>query len=136
MRIIGLDWGTVRVGVAMSDEEGKLAFPLQHTLDGKTAPEDIRKLAEEYDVGKIVLGLPLNLQGQESDSSRKTRKFADKVKRLTGMEPQFVDERFSSVQSGQALRQQEIKEKDQRQIKDNIAAALMLQNYLDSNPET
>jgi putative holliday junction resolvase len=132
-RVLGVDWGTVRVGVAMSDEEQKLSFPLQHPLESRTAIEEIQKMVEEYDVGKIVIGLPLSLQGQETESTQRTRKFAENVRKKTGLDPEFVDERFSSVASTQALRQQEVKEKDQRQIKDNIAAALMLQKYLETN---
>lgn len=132
MRLIGLDWGTVRVGVAMSDEEQKLAFPLQHTLESASAIDDVQKLTEEYEVEKIVLGLPLSLKGEVTESSSKVRKFADKLKERLKLEVEFVDERFSSVASTQALHEQNVKEAEQRQIKDNIAAALMLQQYLDT----
>jgi putative holliday junction resolvase len=133
MRALAIDWGTVRIGVAMSDEEQKLSFPLQHTLDAKTAVQEIKKLTEEYEVDKIVVGLPTSLKGGENESTSLTRKFAEKVSKATGIEPTYVDERFSSLHSGQALQEQGIKEIDQRHIKDNIAAALMLQKYLDTN---
>lgn len=132
MRIIGLDWGTTRVGIAMTDEEQHLAFPLQHTLDSKTAIEEIIKLSEEYSVEKIILGMPKSLDGKQNASTEKTQKFADKLKSELKLEIELVDERFSTVQSTKSLQAQEIKEKDQREIKDNIAAALLLQQYLDS----
>ena len=130
-RLIGVDWGTVRVGVAMSDEERIMAFPLQHPLDTKTAVDDIRKLSKEYGIEKIIMGLPLSLQGKEGESAEKARKFGTQLAKKTGLEVEYVDERFSSVGSTQALHDQDIREKDQRQIKDNIAAALLLQQYLE-----
>jgi putative Holliday junction resolvase len=131
-RIMSVDWGTVRVGVAMTDEEQKLAFPLQHTLETKTAGDEIRKLTEEYQIERILVGLPLSLQGQQGESAQKAQKFGDDLAKRTGLQVEYVDERFSSVASTQALHEQDIKEKDQRQIKDNISAALLLQQYLDN----
>ena len=132
MRIIGLDWGSVRVGIAMSDEDGKMAFPLQHTLETSTSLEDIQRLKEEYDVGLVVMGMPISLKGQETESTDKAKRFAERLKQKIGIEIEFVDERFSSVASTQALHEQGMKEAEQRHIKDNIAAALMLQQYLDT----
>jgi putative Holliday junction resolvase len=131
MRVIGLDWGTVRVGVAMSDEEAKLAFPLQHTLEAQTAIKDIVKMIEEYQVSKIVLGLPVSMQGSETDSTVRTKKFAEKLSAEVKIPIETVDERLSSVASAQALHQQGLATKDHKAVKDNIAAALMLQQYLD-----
>jgi putative Holliday junction resolvase len=132
-RVIGVDWGSVRVGIAMSDEEGKLAFPLHHTLETKSAIDEIKKLTEEYEVAKIVIGLPLNLQGKVTGSAEKTKKFGEQLSKKTGLPIDYFDERFTSVASTKSLQEQEIKEKDQRQIKDNIAAALLLQQYLEKN---
>lgn len=132
MRIIGLDWGTVRVGIAMSDEDQKLAFPLQHTLESAKAIDDIQGLVEEYGVESIVMGMPISLKGTSTESTEKAKKFAQKLQERLKIDIQFVDERFSSVASTTALHEQDIKEAEQRRIKDNIAAALMLQQYLDT----
>src|SRR5688572_16686913 len=131
MRIIGLDWGTVRVGIAMSDEEKRLAFPLQYTLETKKANEEIAKLVKEYQVEKIVIGLPLSLSGKETTSSKKVKQFGNKLEKILNIKIDYFDERFSTVASTHALREQDIKEKEQRSIKDNIAAALLLQKYLE-----
>jgi putative holliday junction resolvase len=131
MRALGLDWGTVRIGVAMSDEGQKLAFPLQHTLATKNALEEIRKLVEEYEVEKIVMGLPLSLSGDETQSTKKVRQFGDRLEKILNIKIDYFDERFSTVASTKSLHDQDIKEKDQRSIKDNIAAALLLQKYLE-----
>lgn len=132
MRIIGLDWGSVRVGVAMSDEDARLAFPLQHTLEAQTAVDDIKKLVDEYQVTQIVLGLPISMQGQETESTVQTKKFADKLTAKVNIPIEMVDERLSSVASAQALHQQGVSAKHHKPVKDNIAAALMLQQYLDN----
>lgn len=128
---MSVDWGTVRVGVAMTDEEQKLAFPLQHTLETKVAVSEIQKLAGEYEIEKIIIGLPLSLQGEMGESAKKAQKFGEELNKKTGLAVEYVDERFSSVASGKSLQEQQIKEKDQRSIKDNIAAAILLQQYLD-----
>ena len=132
MRLIGLDWGTVRVGIAMSDEEQKMAFPLQQTIASSTAVDEILKLSEEYDVEKIIIGLPVSLKGEETESAEKTRKFAKKIEDRVHLPIEFVDERFSSVASTQSLHDQNIKEAEQRHIKDNVAAALLLQQFIDN----
>ncbi len=131
MRVIGLDWGTVRIGVAMSDEEQKMAFPLQHPLENKTAIAKVRELVEEYGVEKIVLGIPVSLQSQPTPSTEKAKKFGEKLEKELGIKVDYVDERFSTVASTNTLHDQGIKEKEQRLIKDNIAAALFLQQYLE-----
>ncbi len=128
---MSVDWGTVRVGVAMTDEEQKLAFPLQHTLETKVAVSEIQKLAGEYEIEKIIIGLPLSLQGEMGESAKKAQQFGEELNKKTGLKVEYVDERFSSVASGKSLQEQQIKEKDQRSIKDNIAAAILLQQYLD-----
>lgn len=132
MRILGLDWGTVRVGAAMSDEAGSLAFPLQDPLNSKTAIAEIKKLTEEYGIAKIIIGRPVAMSGQETESTAGAEKFGEKLKKLLPVPIEYVDERLSSVASGKSLHDQGIKEKDQRQLKDNIAAALLLQQYLDT----
>jgi putative Holliday junction resolvase len=132
MRVLGLDWGTVRIGVAMSDEEQRMAFPLQNVLENKTALTEIKKLVNEYEIRKVVLGLPLSLDGSQTESSEKVKKFAKQLEQELELVIEYVDERFSTVASTKSLQQQKIKEKDQRQIKDNVAAALMLQQYLET----
>jgi putative holliday junction resolvase len=132
MRIIGLDWGSVRVGIAMSDEDQKLAFPLQHTLESPQAIDEIQSLVDEYQVEKVVMGMPISLKGTATESTEKAKKFAQKLQERLKIGIDFVDERYSSVASTAALREQDIKEEEQRRIKDNIAAALMLQQYLDT----
>lgn len=132
MRILALDWGKVRVGAAISDDLGRIAFALKQPIESKKAIQEIKKIVEESDVQKIILGLPKNLAGEEGKSAEKLRIFADNLFRAVNVPISLIDERFSTVAATKRLQESGMKEKDQRQIKDNIAAQIMLQGYLDS----
>ncbi|HEV8601256.1 MAG TPA: Holliday junction resolvase RuvX [Patescibacteria group bacterium] len=132
MRILALDWGTKRVGLAVSDEGGKIAFALDKPIDSKGAISEIKQLVQKLEVGLILIGLPKNLKGEEASSAKKLKSFADDLLKAIGIPLNFIDERFTSVEAGKKLDEQGIREKDQRGIKDNIAAQLMLQQYLDT----
>jgi putative Holliday junction resolvase len=131
VRYLALDWGTVRIGAAVSDPEGKIAFPLDKYIDSKNAIDEIKKIIEELQVEKILVGLPKGLNNQETESTREAVKFIENLKNQVGPPIETLDERFSSVAAGKTLTDQGISEKDQRSIKDNIAAQIMLQQYLD-----
>jgi len=131
MRILALDWGSVRIGAAISDPDGRIAFPLSQVIDNKGSMEEIQKIIQELAVDKILVGLPKGMSGQETESTVKAESFIEKIKEKTGIMVETADERLSSVAAGRALAEQGVSEKDQRGIKDNIAAQLMLQQYLD-----
>ena len=132
MRILALDWGSVRVGGAISDVEGKFAFPLDKFFQSKTAADEIKKLVIEQEVEKIILGNPKALSGKESKSQEKVFEFAESLKKQIQIPIEMLDERFSSVAATSALHEQGLSEKKQRDIKDNMTAQLLLQSYLDS----
>ncbi len=133
MRILALDWGEVRIGAAVSDEEGKIAFPLDKVIAAGKAIEEIKKIIDELKVGKVLIGDPKSLSGKENASTGKTSEFTEKLKLEISIPIERIDERFSSVAAGNALDEQGLSAKQQREIKDNIAAQLMLQQYLDMN---
>lgn len=132
MRLLALDWGTVRIGAAISDEDGRIAFPLDKPIGAPDSLSEIRQLVIEKGVGKIILGFPLNLQGKESDSAEKVRAYARQLNQETGLSVEMIDERFTSKAAGDLLKDQGMGERGQREIKDNIAAQLLLQQYIDS----
>jgi putative Holliday junction resolvase len=132
VRVLALDWGEVRVGAAVSDESGKIAFALDKFLASKNAIAEIKKLIEELKIEKVLIGEPKSLDGSVSHSSEKVREFVEKLKKEITVETDMLDERFSSVAAGRMLSEQGLSEKKQRGMKDNIAAQLMLQQYLDS----
>ena|SRR3989338_2618278 len=133
MRILALDWGTKRVGVAISDESGKIAFPLNDAIETKSSLEKIESLAKEKEVGLILLGFPKTLKGDNSRLAGKVGDFKTELEKITGLAVELLDERFSTVQAEKLLQEQGVKQVDQTGIKDNIAAQVMLQQYLDTN---
>jgi len=130
MRILALDWGTVRIGGAISDPEGRMAFPLERFIDGKKAIEEIKQIVADSSVEKILIGLPVGLGGQDTESTEKARLFIEKVRSETGLPVETLDERLSSVGAGKTLSGMGVSQKNQRDIKDNIAAQMMLDQYL------
>ncbi len=133
-RIIGVDVGLKRVGIAQSDLTGILASP----LGTFSYDEAIAKLAGLCDAGEvqlIVVGWPLTLRGEEGDSVAMVKKFLVKLKKGTGEVPiQTLDERFTSTIARQSIRDSGARQKKRRrkELIDSTAATILLQNYLDA----
>jgi putative holliday junction resolvase len=134
MRILALDHGTVRIGVAASDEMKMFASPLEfipaEPLDG--ALQRLRQLIQEKEVELIVIGMPRNMNGSYGPAAEKVRAFVDQVRGAVTVPLVTWDERLSSVQAQRMLRQAGHKAKDQKGKVDASAAAILLQSYLDS----
>jgi putative holliday junction resolvase len=131
MRILALDWGTVRVGAAISDPDQTIAFPLNKIIPGKTAIQEIKKICKEEEVETILLGLPKTLSNADSESTKKVYKYKDELEQATGIGVELIDERLSSVGAQKTLSNAGLNEKKQKDIKDNIVAQFLLQTYLD-----
>jgi len=136
MRILGIDFGERRVGVAVSDPTGTLASPLP-TLKrraGKRPPfAALEALAAEHGVGALVVGLPLTPGGEESDWTRTVREVGETLARRTGLPVHFVDERFTSVRAQRAVRSIGLprSKREEKGRVDAAAAVLILQSWLD-----
>jgi putative Holliday junction resolvase len=131
MRILALDWGTVRIGGAISDPDGKIAFPLQNFIDSKNAIPEIKKIIDELEVEKILIGNPISLSGEDTNSTDKVKEFVSKLQSEIACKIEYIDERLSSLGASKTLTQAGIKQKDQRGLVDNLAAQQMLQAYLE-----
>lgn len=131
MRILALDWGTVRIGAAISDPEGKIAFPLEKFIDSKNAAAEIKSLVEEKEVEKILLGIPKSLAGTDTESTKLAQKFGESLQGL-GIPVENFDERLSSQGASKFLSSLGFNQKQQRGKVDNLAASQMLQAYLDT----
>lgn len=135
-RIAGIDFGLARIGIALSDERRIFASPIKTVQTGKNLQEAAQILAKELSsfspLDSIVIGLPLHLNGKESDMSLKAREFASFLKTLLNIEVILWDERLSSLQVQRTLKEAQISRKNQRPLLDKGAAAVILQNYLDS----
>lgn len=135
MRIIGIDYGDARVGIAVSDETEFLASA-NCTLNVTGMRDACKKTVEkikELDGKKIVLGLPKNMDGTESFRVEKTRAFAEMLGKELEVEIIFVDERLSTVQAYTYLNMADFNGKKRRNVIDALSAQIILQSYLDSN---
>lgn len=134
MRILALDHGTVRIGVAVSDEMKLFAAPLEFIPATPPAGvmERLRQLIQEKDVELIVLGLPRNMDGSYGPAAEKVRAFADHLRAEVTVPLVLWDERLSSVQAQRLLREAGHKARRQKGKVDASAAAILLQSYLDS----
>jgi putative Holliday junction resolvase len=136
--LLGLDFGDKTIGIAVSDKSKTIATPII-TIKRKGVLKDIEKLLsilEEYDVGGIILGLPLSLDGNENKSTEKVRKFAQEIKKSKDIKIAFQDERYSSDVIYKELRKNSIsKEKIKKKI-DQMAASYILQGFLDNAKNT
>ncbi len=134
MRIMAIDYGDQRIGLAVSDMMGILVGDAWTMKEWKM-DRAVTKIAEEVKtrgVGLLVLGLPKNMDGTEGERAAISREFAAKLTEATGLEVKFWDERRSSVEAHAILHANGRKEKDHRKNVDAVAASLMLEGYLRS----
>ena len=132
-RILAIDHGTVRIGLALSDETEIVASPFK-TIDASHEPErTLARIVQEKRIAKIVLGMPFRMDGQRGDAAERVEKFAERLgKELQHEIPiEFVDERLSSVEAEASLSRSGITDKKERkEVVDQLAAVVILQEYL------
>lgn len=131
-RVIGVDYGARRIGLAISDGLGITARPLEVVEPGRFR-DRMAELIAEYGVSTVVIGLPSPLGGGESASTVGARALAGELDGLGVEEVVFVDERFTSKMAESALLESGMKRRDRRATVDKVAAAIILQTYLDGN---
>ncbi len=135
MRILGLDYGSKTVGVAMTDALGMTVQPyktIQRDRESKLRPtlSEIAEIVEQYQIEKIVMGLPLNMDDTEGDRAAKTRDFAEKLKLRVAVPIEFTDERLTTMEAEEILDQSGIPRSEQKKVIDQVAAQLILEQYL------
>jgi putative holliday junction resolvase len=128
---LGIDVGQARVGVARSDPRGTMAVPVA-TLARVTALLEIAELAVEYEPLEIVVGLPINLQGERTPSTDDAEAFAREIEALGVAPVRMVDERLSTVSATSALHSAGRSTRSHRSVVDQVAAVILLQHTLDS----
>lgn len=135
-RRIGVDVGTVRVGVAVSDRDGLLATPvttLARDADGAADQAQLAELAVEHEAVEVVVGLPRSLSGREGAAAKAARAYAETLAALVAPLPvRLVDERLTTVSAQQHLRRSGVRERQGRGVVDQVAAVVILQHALDS----
>lgn len=133
MVAMGLDPGGKRIGVALSDPTGLLAsaYSVLHRRTPEKDIEALRRIAEEYGVERVVIGLPLHLSGREGEEAGRAREFALQIEESLGLPVEMVDERLSSVEAERQLAQSGVRRNQWKDRLDAVAAAVVLQAYLD-----
>ncbi|MCU0787839.1 MAG: Holliday junction resolvase RuvX [Verrucomicrobia bacterium] len=136
MRILALDHGSVRIGVALSDELKMIASPLEyipaHPFDGFLTR--LQDLIREKEVELILIGMPRNMDGTYGPAAQKVKEFIEQLRAATPVPLRAWDERLTSAQANRMLIQGNVSRKDRKQVVDKMAAALLLQSYLDGLP--
>jgi putative Holliday junction resolvase len=133
-RILGIDLGRARIGVAVSDELGMLAHPVE-TIAASANPERrIAELVREKDAERVIIGLPRHMNGSVGIGATEALAFAKKLQELLPCEVLTWDERLTTTAANRALRESGRKTRHSRGVVDQVAAQMILQGYLDSLP--
>ena len=132
-RIVCLDIGDVRIGVAVSDPTGTIAAPVEVISRIGWGPDTkrIKDICDRYQTNRILSGLPLNMDGTEGFQARKVRDFCTQLEKA-GLQVVFQDERLSTVSAEEVLIEGNVSRSGRKQVVDKIAAAVILQQWLDS----
>jgi len=134
VRILGLDYGTKRIGVAVSDgllitAQGRDSIKV---VDAAQVLSEIKDIIKGEDIGEVIVGLPLNMNGTHSEKTRETIRFTDELSKVLDIPVKSWDERLTSVQAERILLEGDVSRSGRKKRSDRIAAQLILQNYLDS----
>jgi putative holliday junction resolvase len=130
-RILGVDFGRARIGIAVSDELGLLAHPVTTIPASRNAANQIDEIAREKKVERVVIGLPRHMNGSVGEAAGEVLAFAEKLRKLLPCEVVTWDERLTTIAANRALRDGGRKTRDSRNVVDQVAAQMILQGYLD-----
>lgn len=134
MKVLGVDLGLARTGVAISDCNQVLASPfcVIKEKDNEVLAQKIGQICADEDVQRIVVGLPKNMDGSEGASAQNARTFADMLSKITNLPIFMVDERGTTITATNFLNDVNVRGKKRKNVVDAVAATVILQNYLDS----
>jgi putative Holliday junction resolvase len=133
LRALGIDYGAKRIGLALSDPEGRVALPLQTLArkDDRSAAREIAAIARREEVGRLVVGEPVGLDGTRGEAAERARRFADRLAALTGLPVEMVNESLTSVEAAERLRAAGVDPRRHPGRLDAVAAQILLQEALD-----
>ncbi len=134
MRILGVDYGDKRIGLALSDALGIVACPIG-TYEAKGMRRDIdyiAELAKEKQAEAIVLGLPVNMDGTHGERAEKTKAFGRNLEKVSGLNVIYKDERLTTVSAEKSLIESNVRREKRKNVIDTVAAQIILQSYLDA----
>ena len=134
MRVLGIDYGRRRIGLALSDEEGILASPFPIYVRGRSEARDIAALTsliDKHGVKAVVVGLPLNMNGSRGEMAREAEAFADRICQETALPVELFDERLTSSEAERVLLEADLSRRRRNDLRDSLSAVLILQGHLD-----
>ncbi|MCP2604622.1 Holliday junction resolvase RuvX [Candidatus Aminicenantes bacterium AH-873-B07] len=134
MRILGIDYGEKNIGLALSDELGIIVRPLgKYKRRNKKKDKDyFLKLIKQHNIQQIVIGLPLRMDGSKGTQAHQVERFGNWLKEITQLPVNYWDERLSTKQAFDILKEHNIKYKKGKKLKDQISAVIILSSYLES----
>lgn len=133
MRFLGIDYGDKRIGIALSDDQGILAFPYTTVENNKKAINDIKKICSEQEVEIIVLGLPISFGMKETEQAQKVKVFAKKIGKEIGLPIELENEILTSKMARPSKKHSGRADRGESQKIDESSAALILQSWMDKN---
>lgn len=139
MRWLAIDPGRRRIGLALSDEDGRLALPhktVERRKDGKVAADEVAQAVRDAEVGEVVIGLPLDMDGTEGNAARRARAFGALVEARVDVPVVYWDERMTSMAAQRSLGELGLRKERKKAVLDQAAAALLLQSYLDARTKS
>jgi putative Holliday junction resolvase len=133
-RILAIDYGTRRIGLAVSDELGVTAqgLPTLHRTNKRNDFDHLRRTIKTYGVGEIVVGLPLRMSGEAGTQADKVEEFAEALRARFKLPVHLFDERLTSVEANRVLDETDMSDRRRKEVVDQLAAVLILQAYLES----
>ncbi|MFP4631468.1 MAG: Holliday junction resolvase RuvX [Candidatus Acetothermia bacterium] len=136
-KVLGLDWGSKRIGIAISDRAGKVALgrPSRRREGLESDLDYLEGLVVEEDVSLVVVGIPYHMNGEEGQSAEKAREFKRKLEERLSVPVDTVDERLTSSEAERVMIESDVRREVRKQKRDKVAATLILQRYLDGEVE-
>ncbi|MDZ7758994.1 MAG: Holliday junction resolvase RuvX [Desulfovermiculus sp.] len=132
MRVLALDFGLKRIGLALSDPEGRMALPYTTLIkkDNSQLLVEIQGIVNKEEVEGLVVGLPMGLHGEETLSTRQARNFARRLSRTTSLPVYLQDETLTSAEASHRLHESGLRGRRQKKVLDQMAATIILENFL------
>ncbi|OGS21336.1 MAG: hypothetical protein A2252_08840 [Elusimicrobia bacterium RIFOXYA2_FULL_39_19] len=130
MRILAIDYGERRIGLAVSDPLGMTAQPFETLIKDGGEIKIIAGIIKEKEVTRIIVGLPVNMNDTQSEMTKTVMAFAETLKTITTVPVEFVDERLTSIEANERARDMQLNPKKRKMVIDQIAAAIILEDYL------
>lgn len=130
---MGIDHGAVRIGIAISDPMQIIARPYKVIINNDGLLDEITSIIKKENIGKIIIGLPLNLAGQDTQKTKEVRDFAEKLKKDISIPVILWDERYTTVEANEALQEMGYNIHESKDVIDKVAASLILRNYLENS---